>query len=128
MSAERVQAEIELLQQRYPGLECRDDGWCCLARYALPDGWHPSEVQLAFRVPQNIPGEQPYAYWTKPQVTLKDGGTPNNTTAPVETGFGPGWQQWSWQLENWHPGSTPAEGSNTADHFRSIAYRFQELD
>ena len=128
MSTERVQAEIELLRQRVPDLECREDGWCRLVRYRLPDGWSESEVELAFRVPPNIPGELPYAFWTQPIVTLKAGGTPNNTTGPVETGFGAGWQQWSWQLEDWRPGPTPTEGSNVVDHFRSITYRFQELD
>ncbi|MEK6272841.1 MAG: E2/UBC family protein [Actinomycetota bacterium] len=128
MSTERVQAEIELLKRRHPDLECRDDGWCRLARYALPDGWSESEVELAFRVPENIPGEQPYAFWTKPTLTLEDGRTPNNTSGPVDTDLGPGWQQWSWQLEDWRPGPTPAEGSNVVDHFRSIAYRFRELD
>lgn len=128
MSTERVQAEIELLKRHYPDLECRDDGWCRLDRYELPDGWSESEVEVALRVPPNIPGELPYAFWTKPTLKLEDGRAPNNATAPAETGFGPGWQQWSWQLEGWHPGPTPAEGSNVLDHLRSIAYRFRELD
>ena len=65
MSLERVEAEIQLLKQRYPDVEVRDDGWCRLARYALPDGWSESEVGLVFRVPPNVPGEIPYAFWTK---------------------------------------------------------------
>jgi hypothetical protein len=128
MNTERVQAEIELLKQRVPSLECRDDGWCRLASYPTLEGWSESEVELAFRVPPNVPGEMPYGFWTKPIVTLKDGNLPNNATAPAETGFGPGWQQWSWQLEDWRPGPTPAAGSNVVDHFHSIAYRLRELD
>ncbi len=63
MSLERVEAEIQLLKQRYPDVEVRDDGWCRLARYALPDGWSESEVGLVFRVPPNVPGEIPYAFY-----------------------------------------------------------------
>jgi hypothetical protein len=128
MSGERVQVEIELLEQRCPDVECRDDGWCRLARYELPEGWNESEVELAFRVPLNIPGEIPYAFWTRPFLTLKSGAAPNNTSGPVETGFGQGWQQWSWQLEGWSPGPTPHDGSNIVDHVRSIAYRLKQLD
>lgn len=128
MTGERVQAEIELLRQRYPDVEVRDEGWCRLAHYALPEGWSEVEIELVFRVPPNIPGETPYAFWTKPFLTLKDGGTPNDATGPVETGFGAGWQQWSWQLEDWRPGPTPKAGSNVCDHVRSIARRFKELD
>lgn len=128
MSTERVQAEIELLKQRYPDLEYRDEGWCRLPRYALPEGWSHSEVELVFRVPLNLPGETPYAFWTRPVLTLTGGGPPNNTSGPIETAFGPGWQQWSWQLEDWRPGERPADGSNMVDHVRSIAFRFRELD
>lgn len=128
MSSERVQAEIELLEQRYPDVECRDDGWCRLAGYELPEGWSELEVELAFRVPLNIPGEIPYAFWTRPFLTLNSGAAPNNTSGPVETGFGQGWQQWSWQLEDWRPGPTSQDGSNMGDHVRSIAYRLQQLD
>lgn len=129
MSAERVQAEIELLKRRYPELEVRGDGWCRMARYALPDGWSSPEVELAFRVPENLPGEVPYAFWTRPTLTLRGGGSPTNADgAPVETVFGPGWQQWSWQLEDWRPGDTPTDGSNMVDHVRSIGYRLKELN
>lgn len=129
MSAERVQAEIELLRKRYPDLECIGDGWCRLARYELPDGWSVGEVELAFRVPPDLPGETPYAFWTRPSVTKNDGGKPSNADgALVSTGFGEGWQQWSWQLEDWNPGDTPRDGSNMVDHVRSISYRFKELN
>lgn len=128
MSSERVQAEIELLERRYSDVECRDDGWCRLGRYELPEGWSESEVELAFRVPLNIPGEIPYAFWTRPFLTLKSGAAPNNTSGPVETGFGQSWQQWSWQLEGWSPGPTPQDGNNMVDHVRSIAYRLKQLD
>jgi hypothetical protein len=128
MSEEWAQAEAEILKQRYPNLECHEDGWCCLAPYSLPEGWSLAEVELAFRVPANLPGEVPYGFWTRPTLTLKHGGAPSNTSGPVETGFGPGWLQWSWQLEEWQPGAKPGEGSGMVDHVRSIAYRFKELN
>jgi hypothetical protein len=127
LNAEWVQAEVELLKEQFPELECRDDGWCRLAHYALPEGWSEPEVALAFRIPHGLPGEVPYAFWTKPSVTLEGGAPPDRTSGPVETGFGPGWQQWSWQAESWHPGPSPREGNNMTDHVRSIAHRFQEL-
>ncbi len=129
MSAERLQAELQLLKRRYPELEARDDGWCRFASYSLPDGWSSQQVELAFRVPENLPGEIPYAFWTRPVLTLSGGGPPSNADGPpVEIVFGSGWQQWSWQLEDWRPADTPAAGSNMVDHVRSIGYRFEELN
>jgi hypothetical protein len=129
MSVDRIQAEIELLKQRYPEIEIRDGGWCRFTRYSLPDGWSSAEAELAFRIPENLPGEVPYAFWTRPPLTLSGGGSPSNADSPpVETVFGSGWQQWSWQLEDWRPGDTPGAGSNMVDHVRSIGYRLKELN
>ena len=126
MSSERIQSETELLKEVYAELECRDDGWCRLAGYPLPEGWSASEVELAFRIPQQL-GEVPYAFWTRPMVTLAGGGEPDRSSGPVTTELGEGWQQWSWQAEGWQAGPTPREGNNMLDHVRSIRQRFEEL-
>src|SRR4051794_11076837 len=127
---ERVNAEIALLKQRFPELEVRPDLWCRFAHYRLPKGiWAVDEVELAFQIPAQLPGQQPYAFWVNPPLALKDGGTVGNYSAPVATVFGSGWGQFSWAPEVWAPSAdiaTIAKGANMVNFVESFAVRLRE--
>jgi hypothetical protein len=127
---ERVNVEIELLKKRFPKLEVRPDLWCRIPVYRLPQGiWNVDEVELAFQIPEQLPGQQPYGFWVKPSLTLKDGGAPGNFSAGVTTPFGDNWGQFSWAPEAWAPSpdiATITKGTNMVNFVESFAVRLRE--
>lgn len=125
---DRICAEIELVRSCYPGLEFREeDFWARIPAYPLPQGWGRESVELAFQVPRDIFGQQPYGFWLRPPLVAPGGGPPTNTSGPVATGFGDDFQQFSWAPEAWRPGPQPRHGSNLLDFVRSFAQRLREV-
>ena len=50
---ERIDAELALIQQRFPDAEYREEGcWFRVPSYPLPDGWNRTETDVAFQVAQ----------------------------------------------------------------------------
>ena len=125
---DRVQAEIELVRSRYQTLEFREeDFWARIPDYPVPDGWGREHAEIAFQVPRDIFGQQPYGFWVRPPLQIPGGGVPSNTSGPVSTGFGEDWQQFSWAPDGWKPGAEPRNGSNLLDFVRSFAQRLREV-
>jgi hypothetical protein len=83
-------------------------------------------VELAFQIPERIPGQAPYGFHVRPGVALRSGGPPNNYTFPTTNPWGDGWGTFSWQLEHWNPGARACEGSNMVTFARSFAERFRQ--
>jgi len=127
---ERVDAEIALLKGRFPELEIRPDLWCRFPEYRLPVGiWNVEVVELAFRIPAQLPGEQPYGFWVKPPLTLAGGATPGSYTPSVTIDLGAGWGQFSWAPEVWAPSptiDTITHGTNMVNFVESFAVRLRE--
>jgi len=127
--SERIAAELDLVRTAYPDLKVQErDGvqWMLIPDYPLPDGWSGKKVDVAFKMPAGLPGQQPYAFWVPPGLTLADGSPPGNTSGSIPTPFGDGWLQFSWELDPWQPGATPEEGTNMRDFARSFRNRFLE--
>lgn len=102
--------------------------WVLLRQYRLPDGWQPAAADLAFQIPQNLPGQQPYAFFVRGEV-LFQGASPTSHSFPVPDGTVPfpgTWGQFSWAPEIWAPGHEPADGDNVLGFARSFARRFAE--
>ena len=78
--------------------------------------------------PQNLPGQEPYGFWVRPPLNLPGNNPPTNTSGPVATGFGDGWQQFSWSFDGWQPGLEPEQGTNLLDWVRSFARRLKEMN
>ena len=125
---ERIEQELALLRTVYPDLEWHPDSfWVRIPSYALPHGvWKQKEVELAFQMPANLPGQQPYGFWVRPGLELADGRPPNNYTPSVTTALGDGWGQFSWSPMVWQPQVEISAGSNMLNFVRSIADRLQE--
>lgn len=125
-----MQAEIELLQRRYPDLEVRDDLWCRFARYRLPVGiWNVDQAELAFQIPPQLPGAQPYGFWVRPSLILGDGGSIGNYTPNVSIPLGDGWGQFSWSPEVWAPSGDVQDlikGTNMVNFVEGFAFRLSE--
>lgn len=133
MDAERLEQELELLRSGYPDLEYRlVDGmhWVRIPSFAVPDGWFAGDepvarVEIAFQIPQA--GQAPYAFRTRPVITLTGGGTPSNYTAPVSTPWGNDFAQFSWSpLEQWVPKTDIGAGANILNFARSFSERLKE--
>jgi hypothetical protein len=125
---DRVHAELELIRCWYPILEFREeDFWARIPDYPLLDGWSRESAEIAFQVPRDVFGQQPYGFWVRPPLLLPGGGWPSNTSGPVATGFGDGWQQFSWAPDVWQPGPEPRAGSNLLDFVRSFGRRLGEI-
>lgn len=129
MTVDRVQAELDLIRSQFPSLEFReDDFWARIPDYPLPDGWEREETEIAFQMPRDLFGQEPYGFWVRPQLRLPGGGIPSNSEFPVATRFGEGWQQFSWSPDGWQPGPEPRGGSNMLDFVRSFARRLAEVN
>jgi hypothetical protein len=126
---ERVAEELGLLERRFPALEFVEPGlWCRIPDYIVPgEHFKESQVDVAFQIPANIPGQEPYGLWVKPGLTPSaEGAVITNYTYPAATGFGNGWGQFSWAPDGWHPGPSAATGDNMITWVSTFAHRFLE--
>lgn len=125
---ERIDQELSLLRQRYPGLEYRPDGrWVRIPAYPLPAVWSRSSTDVAFQVPVGYPGTPPYGICT-PAGLLFDGHPPDNCTpADPMPPFGGSWTRFSWQPEDaWQPAAEITAGSNLLNWVVGFAERFRQ--
>lgn len=126
---ERIAQELGMLRTCWPDLEYLEAGhWVRIPRYTVPRGiWNVDEVEVAFQIPEQLPGQAPYGFYVRPALRLAaDGSPPNNYTDPVTTPFGEGWGKFSWAPVDWRPAAEPAAGSNMVDFVRSLTDRLRE--
>jgi hypothetical protein len=124
---ERAWEEARLVASAYPDVEVRpSDGWARIPSYPVPPGhWTVDRAEIAFRFPDELPGQAPYGFWVRPVLALKAGGEIRNATVSSNP-FGGEWQQFSWSVDPWQPGATASEGSNMLHFVRSISQRLSE--
>lgn len=78
-------------------------------------------------MPENYPGQAPYAFYTFPAVKAQvSGGLPNNCTYPAQTPFGAEWLKFSWSVEPWLPKNDPMAGCNLLNFVLSAGNRLRE--
>lgn len=126
---DRVRLELELVRGWYHDLEFLEDGlWARIPEYAGPTGiWNVDVVDVCFQFPADLPGQAPYGFYARPELSLKEANArPNNYQFPVATPFGDAWGLFSWQLNPWFPATLPAGGSNMLDFVRSFYSRLSE--
>lgn len=124
----RLDDEIELVRGAYSKLTLAPDSlWALIPDYAVPDGiWTVSTADVAFQFPPNLPGQQPYGFWVRPGLELRQGGSIKNYTHPVTTPFGEGFGQFSWAPEVWVPKGDVRAGTNMLDFVRSFGRRLEQ--
>jgi len=126
---ERIQEELELIRSFFPDLEYREqEHWVRIPAYPVPEAWGVTASEVAFKMPPGLPNEPPYGFWVHPPLALPGGGVPTNTSGPIATGFGDGWQQYSWAPEVWNPAEEVRQGTNMLDFARSIGDRLKEVN
>ena len=103
--------------------------WCKIPDLPIPAGWNTGVADVAFQLPDNLPGQEPYAFLVAGGLTMSSGGSISNYTFPVETPpWGGQWGQFSWNLDPWTPGAVPGRGSSMVDFVRSFTRRLMELN
>jgi len=125
---ERVEQELSLLRAVYPDLDWRGDVlWARIPSYVVPAMmWKQREVEIAFQIPGELPGQAPYGFWVRPGLEAIDGRAISNYTYPVSIPFGDGWGQFSWSPVTWEPKADITTGSNMVNFVRSFADRLRE--
>lgn len=125
----RADEELSLLRGWFGDqLEYRPAGqWVRIRDYRIPeDLWLPAQVDIAFQIPEQIPGQAPYGFHVLPGVALISGGSAENYTYPTSNTWGDGWGTFSWALDDWRPAARASDGSNMLEFARSIANRFRQ--
>jgi hypothetical protein len=121
---DRGEQELGMLRACYPTLEFQENGqWVRLANYPTNSLWASDEIEVAFQFPENLPGQEPYSFYVRPDLRLRDGTSPDNYTYPNTTPWGDDWGRFSWSLDPWIPRAELAEGSNMVQFVRSFAGR-----
>ena len=70
----------------------------------LPPVYKPSVVDLLIRLPAGYPNVNPDMFWTRPTVSLVNGGAPPLAANVQETYNGVPWQRWSRHINGWRLG------------------------
>ena len=126
---ERIDIELELVQDRFPAVEYLLEGrWVRLRSYPLPEGWNRSVTDVAFQIGDVYPGAQPYGFYVHAGI-LFQGNTPGSYTepAPNTPPFEGSWGFFSWAPKNgWFPASDVRQGANLLDWVRGFKDRFEE--
>ncbi len=120
--------ELDFVRAFYSDVRYVSEGrWVLLPAYRLPEGvWRQAEVELCFQIPENYPGQSPYAFYVNPSLRLADASVPNNFEISVPTVFAGSWGKFSWIVDPWQPDIDPKAGSNLVDFIRSCGYRLRE--
>ncbi len=127
--AERIGAEISLLQRAFPSLEHRES-WVRLPGVPLPEGWAPNVVDVAFQISDAFPVAPPYGIFV-PAGLRFNGTMPVNYTEPAgsQPPFGGVWGLFSWSVADaadWRPTASVEHGVNLLQWARGFAQRFAE--
>ena len=127
---ERIEAELALIRQRFPGVEhLAEDCWFRVPSYPLPEGWSRSETDVAFQIAPGYPGQPPYGFYV-PSGILFQGNTPKSYTEPAsaQPPFGGEWGFFSWAPEDghWKPTVDIRQGSNLLNWVTGFGERFRD--
>jgi hypothetical protein len=125
---ERIGEELALLRSNFVDVEYLEAGhWVRIAECDVPDGiWNQDSVEVCFQIPELIPGQAPYGFYVRPNLSLKSGQAIGNYAYPADTGFGANWGKFSWQLQVWTPSADIVAGTNMVNFARSIGDRLRQ--
>lgn len=125
----RVQAELELLRQRYPAIEVNGT-WVRIPDFALPAGWNRASTDVAVQIPQNYPGGPPYGIYVPSGIRFKDEmPSEYQDAAANQPSFGGTWGVFSWTPESgaWaQPTQDIVSGPNLLNWVLGFKVRFEQ--
>lgn len=125
--AERMQAELDLLREVFPDAQASGD-WVLLPNQSLPEGWSPTQIDVALLVPSGFPGTSPYGIYVPSNLSFR-GEAPKDFTPNCgqELPFPGTWGRLSWAVErDWVPTTSVRSGASLLRYVRSFHQRFAE--
>lgn len=116
---DRVQAEVQLLRQKYSQLQHGERlDWVLIPVFALPSGrFNKNETPLLFALPVGYPNTGPDNFFVDVSLRLKDGGPPANFNLNPNSSSGAApvageWGWFSWHPQAWRPAASVEGGDN----------------
>jgi hypothetical protein len=126
---EWIEHSLATLRSRWPDLvHVAEGNWIIIKNYLLPIGWGRQSAEIAFQIPAGFPGERPYAFWVRDGLRLANGDKPSNSEYSSDVPRDGQWLKFSWELENWQPGSVPGEGMGMLHFAHSFKHRLAEIN
>jgi hypothetical protein len=124
---ERVKREIEMVQEKHPGLQHGEQlNWVLIPDYPLPpDRYNKERTKLLFVIPPGYPNTGPDDFFVDADLRLKDGGQPPGLNPGSNSSSGPAplpgeWAWFSWHPASWRPAATIEGGDNLFTFLRSV--------
>lgn len=126
---ERVAQEIELVREKYPGLQHGERlDWVLIPDYPLPPNrFTQNRTALLFAIPPGYPNTGPDDFFVDGDLRLKDGGCapafsagPNSSSGPAPVSGNWGWFSWHPQSGQWRPAATVEGGDNLLTFLRAV--------
>ena len=91
----------------------------------IPPGWNVSVITIRFIAPVGYPNAQPDCFWIRPEIKLKNGVIPKNTSTSQIPETSDTWFWFSWHLDSgqWNPNC-----NDLLTYFSVVMSRFRELE
>ena len=103
-----VTMQLEQLRERFAGADVRpvtsDMMLVTVPNVRLPEGWSKPSTSIRFIIPSGYPYSPLDCFWTDADLTLQDGGQPQNTGVNPMPGDADAGLWFSWHLmAPWNP-------------------------
>lgn len=103
--SERIKSELALVATMYGELDIASDlRWFIIKKWHLIPGWNKEKTRVLILIPPGYAVTPPDNFYTDPDLAVKGGAQPGNTSAtqPIR---GQPWLQFSYHIEasDWRP-------------------------
>jgi hypothetical protein len=127
---ERVQRELELVEQRYGPLEIDEHlQWIVIPEYPLTGGWNRDTTWILILLPAGYPTTPPDNFYVDPELRLANGAQPSNTSGTQEHASRT-CLLFSYHVESgeWQPEADLEQGHNLLTYLDGVAKRLSEAN
>ena len=123
--SERIKRELALVATMYGELDIASDlHWFIIKKWRLIPGWNKEETRVLILIPPGYAVTPPDNFHTDPDLAVKGGAQPGNTSATQPISGQP-WLQFSYHIEasDWQP----ENGHNVLTFLGGVDRRLREL-
>lgn len=117
---ERIQAEIDLLREKYPSLVHGENlQWVLIPDFLLPkDRYTKERCKVLFTLSTGYPNTAPDNFFVDRDLSFKTMAAaipafnPNNQSSSGPAPIEGEWAWFSWHPQSWHPAAETSKGDN----------------
>ena len=124
---DRLESEIDLLQQQYPSIEHGGNfDWVLVEGVELDEEWNRDTTDVLLQLPSGYPETPPRNFWV-PAGLKCNGQQPGSFATNHKRHDGQHWDRFSWRVQNnWKPTEDVKDGSNLVTFMNSVEARLEE--